>query len=126
MEMGQVLALALALGFLMGWLVGWLQGSAKEKQLAQELKWATVKAQAEGRSQVSLRDLDSAQSEIQEYQFVLAQAKLNHPSMFQAQESLSALLRGSAQESALPQGYRLDSEQGLVRDWSVEQVQELD
>ena len=81
---------------------------------------------------MSLRDLDFAQSEIQEYQFVLAQAKLNHPSMFQAQESvqgqesLSALLRESAQESALPQGYRLDSEQGLVRDWSVEQVQELD
>ena len=73
-----------------------------------------------------------AQFQIEEYQFALAQAKLNHPSVFQAQESvqgqesLSALLRGSAQESALPQGYRLDSEQGLVRDWMAEQVQELD
>ena len=29
-------------------------------------------------------------------------------------------------ESALPQGYRLDSEQGLVRDWESVQVAEME
>ena len=34
----------LLLGFLMGWVVGLIQGSAQEKRLAQELKWAKAKA----------------------------------------------------------------------------------
>ena len=33
----------LLLGFLMGWVVGLIQGSAQEKKLAQELKWAKAK-----------------------------------------------------------------------------------
>jgi len=32
----------------------------------------------------------------------------------------------SAQESALPKGYRLDSEQGLVRDFETAQVTEME
>jgi hypothetical protein len=39
--------LLLLVPFAMGWVVGWLQGSAKEKALAQELKWAKAKVQAQ-------------------------------------------------------------------------------
>lgn len=46
MELGQVIALALGSGFVMGWVVGWIQGSAKEKMLAQELKWERAKVQS--------------------------------------------------------------------------------
>ena len=87
--------------------VGFLKVTAQVAEMAQEL------ARSKGRNQVSLQDLDSAQVQIEE---ALHRSKMNHPSV-QAQES--------GQESALPKGYRLDSEQGLVRDWTVEQVREL-
>lgn len=41
-----MMELLLLLGFLMGWVVGLIQGSAKEKKLAQELKWASAKVQS--------------------------------------------------------------------------------
>lgn len=94
--------------------LGFQKVSAQVAELAQE------KARESGRSQVSLLDLDSAQVQVEDYQYQLEQAKLNHPSMVQALAP-----QESGQESALPQGYRLDSEQGLVRDFAVEQVREL-
>ena len=86
MEMGQVLALALALGFLMGWLVGWLQGSAKEKQLTQELKWATVKAQ------VLQSDLEKIQAKNSEWAKEKIQAiRLGSESRLAQERSLARL-----------------------------------
>ena len=71
---------------------------------AQVLEKAQELALAQGREKVSLRDLDLAQVQGTEWEWVEA----------------------SARESALPVGYRLDSEQGLVRDFESEQVQEMD
>ena len=71
---------------------------------AQVLEKAQELALAQGREKVSLRDLDLAQVQGTEWEWVEA----------------------SARESALPVGYRLDSVEGLVRDFASEQVQELD
>ena len=57
---------------------------------------------------MSLQDLDLAQVQGTEWEWV--------------QESA----RESARESALPKGYRLDSEQGLVRDFETAQVTEME
>ena len=65
-------------------------------QKAQEL------AQAEGRQRVSLQDLDLAEVQGTEWEWVEAVGR----------------------ESALPKGYRLDSEQGLVQD--LVQVTEME
>lgn len=91
-------------------------------QMAQEL------AEAQGRQKVTLWDLDSAQVQAEDLSYQLAQVKeLAQVRLVQGQELAPQALQvqGSARESALPQGYRLDSEQGLVRDFDSEQVQEL-
>jgi hypothetical protein len=75
---------------------------------------------------VALRDLDLAQVEesdsvwVQEQEQVVAQAVAE----VEVQEQAQGWVEAKARESALPQGYRLDSEEGLVRD-SV-QVTELE
>jgi hypothetical protein len=76
--------------------------SAQVLQRAEELAQARGAVQVQGQVRVALRDLDLAQVEAQDSEWVQAQER----------------------ESALPQGYRLDSEQGLVRD--LVQVTELE
>ena len=71
---------------------------------AQVLEKAQELAKAQGREKVSLQDLDLAQVQGTEWEWV----------------------QESAQESALPKGYRLDSEQGLVREWETVQVSEME
>jgi len=73
-----------------------------QKVELQVLQKAQVLAQAEGREKVTLRDLDLAQVQGTEWEWVEAKGR----------------------ESALPKGYRLDSEQGLVQD--LVQVTELE
>ena len=68
------------------------------------LEKAQELAQAQGRSKVTLKDLDLAEVQGTEWEWVEA----------------------SARESALPVGYRLDSVEGLVRDFDSEQVREMD
>ena len=71
---------------------------------AQVLEKAQELAKAQGREKVSLQDLDLAQVQGTEWEWV----------------------QESARESALPKGYRLDSEQGLVRDFETAQVTEME
>ena len=71
---------------------------------AQVLEKAQELAKAQGREKVSLQDLDLAQVKGTEWEWV----------------------QESARESALPKGYRLDSEQGLVRDFETAQVTEME
>ena len=66
------------------------------------LQKAEALAQAQGREKVSLQDLDLAEVQGTEWEWVEAVGR----------------------ESALPKGYRLDSEQGLVQD--LVQVTELE
>jgi hypothetical protein len=76
--------------------------SAQVLQRAEELAQARGAVQVQGQVRVALRDLDLAQVE----------------------ESDSVWVQEQERESVLPQGYRLDSEQGLVRD--LVQVTELE
>ena len=71
---------------------------------AEVLRKAEELAKAQGREKVSLQDLDLAQVQGTEWEWV----------------------QESARESALPKGYRLDSEQGLVRDFESAQVTEME
>lgn len=71
---------------------------------AQVLEKAQELAKAQGREKVSLQDLDLAQVQGTEWEWV----------------------QESARESVLPKGYRLDSEQGLVRDFETAQVTEME
>ena len=73
-------------------------------QRAEELAQARGAVQVQGQVRLALRDLDLAQVE----------------------ESDSVWVQEQERESALPQGYRLDSEQGLVRDWESVQVAEME
>ena len=73
-----------------------------QKVELQVLQKAQELAKAQGREKVSLQDLDLAQVQGSELEWVEA----------------------TERESALPRGYRLDSEQGLVRD--LVQVTELE
>ena len=66
------------------------------------LQKAEALAQAQGREKVSLQDLDLAEVQGTEWEWVEAVGR----------------------ESALPRGYRLDSEQGLVQD--LVQVTEME
>lgn len=66
------------------------------------LQKAEALAQAQGREKVSLQDLDLAEVQGTEWEWVEAVGR----------------------ESALPKGYRLDSEQGLVQD--LVQVTEME
>ena len=71
---------------------------------AQVLEKARELARVQGREKVTLRDLDLAQVQGTEWEWV----------------------QESARESVLPKGYRLDSEQGLVREWETVQVSEME
>jgi len=75
-----------------------------QKVELQVLQKAQELAKAQGREKVSLQDLDLAQVQGSELEWVEA----------------------TERESALPRGYRLDSEQGLVRDWESVQVAEME
>lgn len=79
-------------------------------QRAEELAQARGAVQVQGQVRVALRDLDLAQVEESDSVWV--------------QEQERAEVQAEARESALPKGYRLDSEQGLVRD--LVQVTELE
>jgi hypothetical protein len=81
-------------------------------QRAEELAQARGAVQVQGQVRLALRDLDLAQVEESDSVWV------------QVQEREQA--REAEQESALPRGYRLDSEQGLVRDWESVQVAEME
>jgi hypothetical protein len=74
-----------------------------QKVTAQVYEKALELAKAQGREKVTLWDLDLAQVEERDFPMV---------------QELQL-------ESALPMGYRLDSELGLVREWESPQVQEL-
>lgn len=80
----------------------------RAEELAQE-RGAVVVA---GQVRLALQDLDLAQVQGTEWEWV------------QEQEQVKAQV--VEQESALPRGYRLDSEQGLVRDWESVQVAEME
>jgi hypothetical protein len=90
--------------------LGFQRVEAQVLQKAQEL------ALAQGREKVTLQDLDLAQVQGTEWEWV------------QVQESaqVQVKVQESARESALPKGYRLDSEQGLVRDFESAQVTEME
>ena len=75
-----------------------------QKVELQVLQKAEQLAKAQGREKVSLQDLDLAQVQGTEWEWVEA----------------------TERESALPRGYRLDSEQGLVKDWESAQVVEME
>ena len=81
---------------------------------AQVLEKAQELAKAQGREKVSLQDLDLAQVQGTEWEWVQESARVN------LQET------ALARESVLPKGYRLDSEQGLVRDFETAQVTEME
>jgi hypothetical protein len=71
---------------------------------AEELAQARGSVQAQGLVRVSLQDLDLAEVQGTEWEWAEVEAR----------------------ESALPKGYRLDAELGLVRDFESAQVVELD
>ena len=75
---------------------------------AQVLEKAQELAQAQGRQKVTLRDLDLAQVQGTEWDWVEAQGWESAPIR------VTELIEG--RESALARGLVLDSEQGLVRD----------
>ena len=83
---------------------------------AQVLEKAQELAKAQGREKVTLQDLDLAQVQGTEWEWV--QEKV--------QEKVQGSVQDLARESALPKGYRLDSELGLVRDFETAQVTEME
>jgi hypothetical protein len=85
-----------------------LQVVQRAEQLAQERGAVEV----QGQVRLALQDLDLAQVQGTEWEWV------------QEQEQVQVV--ELERESALPRGYRLDSEQGLVRDWESVQVAEME
>ena len=83
-----------------------LQVVQRAEELAQERGAVVV----QGQVRLALQDLDLAQVQGTEWEWV------------QEQEQVQVV----ELESALPRGYRLDSEQGLVRDWESVQVAEME
>ena len=79
-------------------------------QRAEQLAQARGAVQVQGQVRLALRDLD------------LAQVEESDSAWVQVQEQ--GWVEAKARESALPRGYRLDSEEGLVRD--LVQVTELE
>ena len=102
--------------------------SAQVLQRAEQLARARGAVQVQGQVRLALRDLDLAQVEEldsawvreQEQVVVVEQAQAEVQVEVQEREWVAEL----ELESALPRGYRLDSEQGLVRD--LAQVTELE
>ena len=89
-----------------------------QKVEAQVLQKAQELALAQGREKVTLQDLDLAQVQGTEWEWVQVQDLVQEKAQVKVQEL--------ARESALPKGYRLDSEQGLVRDFESAQVTEME
>lgn len=79
-------------------------------QRAEELAQERGAVEVQGQVRLALQDLDLAQVQGTEWEWV------------QEQEQVQVV----ELESALPRGYRLDSEQGLVRDWESVQVAEME
>lgn len=104
--------------------------TAQVLQRAEQLAQARGAVQVQGLVRVALRDLDLAQVEAQDSEWVqvqetaqaLAQVREGQVRRAESVQDLMEQLQG--RESALPKGYRLDSEQGLVRD--LVQVTELE
>ena len=94
--------------------LGFQRVEAQVLQKAQEL------ALAQGREKVTLQDLDLAQVQGTEWEWVQVQ------DLVQEKVQAQVKVQESARESALPKGYRLDSEQGLVRDFESAQVTEME
>jgi len=89
-------------------------------QRAEQLAQARGAVQVQGQVRLALRDLDLAQVEESDSVWVQEQEQAEAQVEVQAQKWVEA----KARESALPRGYRLDSEEGLVRD--LVQVTELE
>lgn len=83
-----------------------------QKVEVEVLEKAQELAKAQGREKVTLQDLDLAQVQGTEWEWV--------------QEKVQGSVQDLARESALPKGYRLDSELGLVRDFETAQVTEME
>jgi hypothetical protein len=91
---------------------------AQVVQRAEQLAQARGAVEVAGQVRLALQDLDLAQVQGTEWEWV------------QEQEQVRVVEKVAVAEleleSALPQGYRLDSEQGLVRDWERVQVAEME
>jgi hypothetical protein len=81
-------------------------------QRAEELAQERGAVEVQGQVRLALQDLDLAQVQGTEWEWVQEQAQVQVVEL--------------ERESALPRGYRLDSEQGLVRDWESVQVAEME
>jgi len=81
-------------------------------QRAEELAQERGAVEVQGQVRLALQDLDLAQVQGTEWEWV--------------QEQEQVQVAELERESALPRGYRLDSEQGLVRDWESVQVAEME
>lgn len=101
-------------------------------QRAEQLAQARGAVQVQGQVRLALRDLDLAQVEELDSVWVQGQEQVEARVQEQAGVAVQAEAQVEAQgwveavarESALPRGYRLDSEEGLVRD--LVQVTELE
>ena len=100
--------------------LGFQRVEAQVLQKAQEL------ALAQGREKVTLQDLDLAQVQGTEWEWVQVQESAQVQDLVQEKAQAQVKVQESARESALPKGYRLDSEQGLVRDFESAQVTEME
>ena len=99
-------------------------------QRAEQLAQARGAVQVQGQVRLALQDLDLAQVEesdlvwVQGQEQVAVQAEAQVEVEVEVEVQVQGWAEGQARESALPRGYRLDSEEGLVRD--LVQVTELE
>ena len=93
-------------------------------QRAEQLAQARGAVQVQGQVRLALQDLDLAQ--VEESDLVWVQGQEQVAVQAEAQVEAQGWVEAEARESALPRGYRLDSEQGLVRDWESVQVAEME
>jgi hypothetical protein len=91
-------------------------------QRAEQLAQARGAVQVAGQVRLALRDLDLAQVQGTEWEWVQEQEQVRVVERVQVEAR--GWVEEEARESALPRGYRLDSEEGLVRD--LVQVTELE
>jgi hypothetical protein len=89
-------------------------------QRAEELAQERGAVAVQGQVRLALQDLDLAQVQGTEWEWVQEREQ----EQVQVQVTESVQVAELELESALPRGYRLDSEQGLVRD--LVQVTELE
>ena len=95
-------------------------------QRAEELAQERGAVQVAGQVRLALRDLDLAQVQGTEWEWVQEEEQVQVVEQEQVRVVESVQVAELELESALPQGYRLDSEQGLVRDWERVQVAEME